>query len=382
MYDSRDAVLARNLVQFSLDIQPDERVLLDFRGAETIGLLREVITAVTEAGGVPFPLYGDDTMSTRFLSVASEEQVKSWGGIHETLMHQMQCYIRVNGTENPFETSDVPVEARRWEREHYMQKVHLQYRVPRTRWVVLRYPTSSMAQQARMSRDAFANLYYDVCNLDWNRFSRAMDPLKSMMERTDQVRLTARDTDVTLSIKGIDVVKCDGHMNIPDGEVFTAPVRDSVNGVVTYNAGSIYSGTSWEWIRLTFEKGRIVEVDASNDVDKLNEIFDTDDGSRFVGEFAFGLNPGLHGAIKDTLFDEKIYGSFHTALGQAYATADNGNRSAIHWDLVCIQTPRYGGGKVWMDGELVRLDGDWVHPGLKDRLSIAALTGKPELETV
>lgn len=381
MYDPRDARLARSLVQFSLDVQPGERVLLDFRGPETIGLLHETVVAVTEAGGVPFPLYGDDTMAARFLSAANEEQVKSWGGIHETLMHEMQCYIRVNGTNNPFETADVPEPARRWEREHFMQRVHLQYRVPRTKWVVLRYPSHSMAQQAKMSRARFADMYYDVCTLDWPRFSRAMDPLHALMSRTDQVRLTAKGTDVTLSIKDIDVVKCDGHMNIPDGEVFTAPVKDSVNGVITYNAGAIYSGTSWEWIRLAFEAGKIVEIDGSNDVDKLREIFDTDAGSRSIGEFAFGLNPCLHTPIKDTLFDEKIYGSFHTALGQAYETADNGNRSAIHWDLVCIQTEKWGGGNVWMDGELVRENGHWIHPDLKDVLSIEALTGAP-METV
>ncbi len=384
MQDPRDATLARNLVRYSLEVKPGERVMLDFRGAETVGLLREMVSAVTEAGGVPFPMLSDETTAVRFLRGADEDQIRSWGGIHEELMKQMQCYVRVNGTENPFEGSEVPDEARRWEREHYMQPVHLRYRVSHTKWVVLRYPTFSMSQQARQSREGFARLYFDVCNLDWPKFSAAMDPLAALMERTDEVRLTAKDTDVTFSIRDIPVVKCDGRMNIPDGEVFTAPVKDSVNGVITYNAGSLYSGTSWDWIRLTFRDGRVTDIEAPNDVDKLEEILDTDQGSRFLGEFSFGLNPCLHDAIKDTLFDEKIYGSFHTALGQAYDTADNGNRSAIHWDLVCIQTPKYGGGSVWMDGELVRTDGDWVHADLRDVLSIEALTGdaEPELETV
>jgi len=381
--DPRDITLARNLVNFSLGVQPGERVMLDFRGASTEGLMREMISAVTEAGGIPFPLWGADSWSRRFLRAAGEPQVEAWGAVHEKLMREMQCYVRVNGTDNPFDTADIPDDARRWEREHYMQKVHLNLRVPNTKWVVLRYPSDSMAQQARRSREAFADLYYDVCNLDWSRFSRAMDPLKALMERTDEVRLTAKDTDVTLSIKDIGVVKCDGHMNIPDGEVFTAPVRGSVNGVITYNAGAIYSGTSWDWIRLTFKDGRIADIEASNDVDKLREVFATDEGASCMGEFSFGLNPGLHEAIKDTLFDEKIYGSFHTALGQCYETAENGNKSAIHWDLVCIQTPAYGGGNVWFDGELVREDGDWVHPDLRDVLSIEGLAGRqPEPETV
>jgi aminopeptidase len=381
--DPRDITLARNLVNYSLGVQPGERVMLDFRGASTEGLMREMVSAVTEAGGVPFPLWGADSWSRRFLRAAGEPQVEAWGAVHETLMREMQCYVRVNGTDNPFDTADIPDDARRWEREHFMQRVHLNLRVPKTKWVVLRYPSDSMAQQARRSREGFADLYYDVCNLDWSRFSRAMDPLKALMEKTDEVRLTAKDTDVTLSIKDIGVVKCDGHMNIPDGEVFTAPVRDSVNGVITYNAGALYSGTSWDWIRLTYRSGRIVDIEASNDVDKLREVFGTDEGASYMGEFSFGLNPGLHEAIKDTLFDEKIYGSFHTALGQCYDTAANGNKSAIHWDLVCIQTPAYGGGNVWFDGELVRENGDWVHPDLRDVLSVEALTGaQPEPEPV
>jgi aminopeptidase len=373
--DPREERLARTIVRYSLDVQPGERVLLDFRGGSTLGLLRETVSEVTRAGGIPFPMPGDDSVTARFLRDAGEDQVRSWGGIHDVLMRQMRCYVRVNGTDNPFDTADLSETALKWEREHYMKPVHLEYRVKNTKWVVLRYPSHSMAQQARMSRESFARLYYDVCTVDWDRFSRAMDPLKALMQRTDQVRLTARGTDVTFSIRGIGVVKCDGRMNLPDGEVFTAPVRDSVNGVVTYNAGSIYAGTSWDWIRLTFAKGKVVDVEASNDVEKLRSILATDDGASFIGEFSFGLNPKLHRAIRDTLFDEKIYGSFHTALGQCYETTENGNRSAIHWDLVCIQTQAYGGGQVWFDGQLVREDGHWTHPDLRGALSVAALTG-------
>ncbi|MFN8177131.1 MAG: aminopeptidase [bacterium] len=384
MHDLRDERLARTMVRYSLRVQPGERVLLDFRGASTLGLLRDVASEITRAGGVPFPLLGDDSVSARFLQDAAEDQVRSWGAVHDVLMRQMQCYIRVNGTDNPFDTADVPEAAQKWEREHYMKPVHLDYRVRNTKWVVARYPTHSMAQQARMSRESFAKLFYDVCTLDWERFSRAMDPLAALMARTDRVRLTARDTDVSFSIRGIGVVKCDGCMNLPDGEVFTAPVRDSVNGVITYNAGSLYAGTSWDWIRLTFQSGRVVAMDASNDVDKLRRILATDEGAAYIGEFSFGLNPRLHRPMKDTLFDEKIYGSFHTALGQCYETTENGNRSAIHWDLVCIQTPEYGGGSVWLDDELVRQDGHWIHRDLKDVLSIEALTAeaKPEPASV
>jgi aminopeptidase len=261
-----------------------------------------------------------------------------------------------------------------------MSRVHLKLRVPQKKWVVLRYPGNSMSQQARMSREAFADLYYKVCNFDYASMSLAMDRLKALMQETDRVRLTARDTDVSLSIRDIGVVKCDGHMNLPDGEVFTAPVRDSVQGVITYNAGALYGGTTHDWIRLTFEEGKVVRVEASNDVEKVERTIATDAGASYLGEFSFGLHPHLHHAIRDTLFDEKIYGSFHTALGQCYETAANGNDSAVHWDLVCLQTEEYGGGEVWFDDELVRRNGHWVHPELRDCLSIEALTGNEERE--
>ncbi|UCF09940.1 MAG: aminopeptidase [Candidatus Bipolaricaulota bacterium] len=380
MIDSRDVTLANNVVSYSLDLKPGEKVLIDFRGTATLGLLREFVTAVTRAGGVPFVLFGDDSIQRRFLLAAEESQVSAWGDIHETLMREMQCYVRVNGTDNPFDMADIPEPARKWEREHYMQRVHLKIRVPNTKWVVLRYPGNAMAQMAQMSQAAFEDLYFRVCNLDYGRLSRAMDPLCSLMEKTDEVRLKGEGTDLTLSIRDINVVKCDGRLNIPDGEIYTAPVRDSVNGVVTYNAGALYQGTSWDWIRLEFKNGKIAEIAASNDVDKLREVFSSDEGASYIGEFAFGLNPHLHSAIKDTLFDEKIYGSFHTALGQCYEEAPNGNESAIHWDLVCIQTEDYGGGQVWFDGVLVRENGHWVHPDLKDVLSMAALTAEDARE--
>jgi len=376
--DPRISRLAHTITNFSLAVKPGEKVLLDFRGRATDELLQETIAAVTEAGGVPFPIPGDDANSRRFLRAASEDQIRAYGDVHEILMHQMQCYVRVNGTANPFDLSDVPDDARAWEREHYMKRVHLDYRVPKTKWVVLRYPSDSMAQQARMSREAFEDLYFKVCNLDYGRLAVGMNQLKALMEKTDKVRLTARDTDVTLSIKDIGVVACDGHMNLPDGEVFTAPVRESVEGVVTYNAGAIHSGTSWDWIRLTFRQGKIVDIAAPNDIAKLEEIFAGDEGASYMGEFSFGVNPHLHTAIKDTLFDEKIYGSFHTALGQCYDTAKNGNNSSLHWDLVCIQTEEYGGGDVWFDDVHVRSSGHWIHPDLKDVLSIETLTADEE----
>jgi aminopeptidase len=239
------------------------------------------------------------------------------------------------------------------------QPVHSEQRVKHTKWCVMRYPEPSMAQLAGMSTDAFEDFYFNVCNLDYSRMSRAMDRLVTAMERSDKVRITGRGTDLSFSIKGIPAVKCDGRLNIPDGEVYTAPVRDSVNGVITYNCPAVYQGVTFENIRFTFKDGKIVEATANNS-ERLNQILDTDEGGRYIGEFAIGFNPYIDHPMKDTLFDEKIRGSLHFTPGRCYDDASNGNKSAIHWDLVLIQRADYGGGDIWFDNELIRKDGFFI----------------------
>ena len=248
--------------------------------------------------------------------------------------------------------------------QRYSKPVHSEIRVPKTRWVVLRYPTPSMAQLAETSLEAFEDHYFNVCTLDYGKMSLAMDALVRRMEATDRVRIVGPGTDLSFSIKGMPAIKCDGKLNIPDGEVFSAPVRDSVNGVIQYNTPSLYQGNVFERTRLTFENGKIVAAESSDSV-RSNQIFDTDEGARYVGEFAIGVNPYITKAIKDTLFDEKIAGSFHFTPGSCYDECPNGNKSAIHWDLVCIQTPEHGGGEMYFDDELIRRDGLFVTDDLK-----------------
>ena len=245
----------------------------------------------------------------------------------------------------------------------YTQSVHGQLRIPKTRWVVLRDATPAMAQMAEMSTEAFEDFYFDVCTMDYSRMEAAMAPLKALMERTDRVHILGPGTDLTFSIKGMPAVPCAGRVNIPDGEIFTAPVRESVNGTIAYNVPSTHDGFSFENMRLTFRDGRITSV-ACNDGARAERVFDQDEGARYVGEFALGVNPYITRPMNNTLFDEKIMGSFHFTPGACYDECDNGNRSALHWDLVCIQTPEYGGGEIWFDGVLVRKDGRFVLPEL------------------
>lgn len=374
MADPRNRKLAEVLIDYSLGLKRGEKLYLEVIGIETLDLAREVVSVATERGVIPFWFFNDDTLVRRWLLGADEDMLKQYGEFHVPIMESVDAYIALRGSDNPFTMRDVPPEKMELYAKHFYQPVHFAIRVPKKNWVVLRYPNKAMSQLAEMSQDTFADFYYDVCCLDYGRMSKAMDPLKALMEQTDKVHIKGPGTDLTFSIKDIGVLKCDGHRNIPDGEVYTAPVRDSINGEITYNTPSLYQGVTYNNMHFVFERGKIVRAEASGgDPAKLEKIFNTDEGARHIGEFAIGINPVIHHPMKDTLFDEKIYGSFHLTPGNAYDNADNGNRSAIHWDLVLIQTPEYGGGEIYFDDKLIRRDGEFMIPELSKVLSKEAL---------
>jgi aminopeptidase len=360
--DPRTTTLARNLIRYSTDLQPGENVLIEmFDDAEP--LAQALIAETYQAGGIPFLSLKNNRLQRKLLSGASLEQMQAIAGWESDRMRSMQAYIGVRASHNISELSDVPSEKLKLYQQYWSKPVHSEIRVKNTKWCVLRWPNASMAQLAGLSSEAFEDFYYNVCNLDYARMDQAMTPLVELMEKTDRVKIVGPDTDLAFSIKNIPVVKCSGLRNIPDGEVYTAPVRDSVNGTLAYNTPSIYQGTVYENVQLTFENGRIIQATA-NLSDRITEVFDTDEGSRYIGEFALGVNPFITKPMKDILFDEKIQGSFHFTPGNAYEEADNGNRSAIHWDLVCIQSPDWGGGEIWFDDRLIRKDGRFVPPEL------------------
>jgi aminopeptidase len=282
---------------------------------------------------------------------------------HElTRMKGLQAYIGIRGSNNITENSDVPSDRQKLVMKHLRPVID--HRVKKTKWCVLRWPTPSMAQQAGMSTEAFEDFYFRVCTLDYKKLEPGMNALKALMDKTDVVHLKGPGTDLRFSIKNIPAIICGGHMNIPDGEVFTAPVKTSVNGFIRYNAPTIYQGTAFDGIELKFKDGKIVGATSNNSA-RLNAILDSDPGARYVGEFAIGFNPHIRHPMRDILFDEKIAGSFHFTPGQAYEEADNGNRSAVHWDMVNIQRPDYGGGEIWFDGKCIRRDGQFLVKELK-----------------
>ncbi len=327
-----------------------------------VEMTEALIGEVAARGGNPHVNISSQRVSRKLALASSDARLEAASEIELARIRKMSCYIAIRGSDNIFESGDVPQEQAA--KISAAMREPLNWRVEKTKWVVLRWPTPAMAQQAGMSTEAFEDFYFDVCTFDYSRFAPGMAALKALMERTDRVRIAGPGTDLSFSIKGIPAIPCGGEMNIPDGEVFTAPVRDSVEGVLRYTAPTVYNGTSFDGVELEFSKGRVVRADAAANAEKLRAILSSDEGASYVGEFAIGVNPLITRPMRDILFDEKIAGSFHFTPGQAYAEADNGNRSKIHWDMVCIQTPEYGGGEIWFDGVLVRKDGLFTLPEL------------------
>jgi len=355
--DSRIVKLADTLVNYSCAVKPGENVLIEYRGDEPVDLVTQLVKEVYKAGANPYVNHTDMRIQRAILMGCKEDQIKRWDEREYGFMKDMDCYIAVSSYTNSAELSDVPVEQMQLYSK-CMEKMFAE-RVNNTRWVVARYPNFGMAQQANMSLEAFEDFYFDVCTLDYSKMDKAMDALKERMERTDKVHVIGPGTDFTMSIKGQPAIKCSGNMNIPDGEIYTAPLRTSVNGVISYNTPSLEEGFTYENIVFEMKDGKIVKATA-NDTERINKFLDVDEGARYFGEFAIGVNPFVLEPMKETLFDEKIAGSIHFTPGQCYEDCPNGNNSQNHWDLVLIQRPEYGGGEIWFDDELIRKDGIFV----------------------
>jgi len=361
MTDPRYTKLAKLLVNYSCEMKKGERILLDLIAVpDEFGV--ELIRAVRAAGATPFVETRHTRVGRELLLGMTDTQAADVRDLELHRMKKMAAYIAVRGSENMNENADVPSD-----RIRLFSKVNrpvLDYRVNKTRWCVLRWPNPSMAQAAGMSTEAFENLYFDVCTMNYPKMGRAMDPLEKRMARTDRVHLKGPGTDLTFSIKGIGAKKCEGTRNIPDGEVFSCPTLTSANGVIQVNTPTLYSGTKFDNVRLELKDGKVVNATANN-TKRLNEILDTDKGARYIGEFAIGFNPYIVNPMCDILFDEKIAGSLHFTPGNAYEDCGNGNKSAIHWDMVLIQRKNWGGGEIWFDGELIRKDGLFLPKDLK-----------------
>ncbi|TVR32882.1 MAG: aminopeptidase [Balneolaceae bacterium] len=358
MYTREDHKLAQQLLNHSVELKKGENILLQLIGLNGIGLLRALAEIVREKEANPF-IKIEDPEINRILLESGDEAF--WINQAEAdqlpLMKQMDAFIGIRGAENIYENSEVSKAANRAYSQKFLNPVHFEERVNNTKWAVMRYPSAAFAMNAKIPTEKFRQFYYEACLFDYNRLFEAMKPLESLLRKTDMIHLKGDGTDISFSVKGQNWIPCYGKRNIPDGELFSSPIIDSVNGQITYSA-SVYQGKPFQFVKLIVKDGVVTDFHSSNN-SALEEILDTDEGARRFGEFSFGLNPIIKEPMYDILFDEKIYGSNHLTLGKDYEIASNGNSSNIHWDLVCI------GADVYFDGELVRKGREFVKEELK-----------------
>ncbi|MBD5151489.1 MAG: aminopeptidase [Oscillibacter sp.] len=361
--DQRIEKLAKMMVNYSCEIKPGEHVMIRYDGEETIAMVTALVRCVYAAGAFPYLVRSDKRLQREVILQAGDSQLEMMCKHELAIAGEMDCFLSVHAAHNAFEFSDIPAEKMDNYFKRYAMPTVLQ-RMKRDRWAGINYPCASEAQALGVSQQAYEDFFFDVCTMDYPRMKEAARPLAALMDKTDAVHIIGQGTDLTFSIKNIGSKICAGDHNIPDGEVFTAPVIDSVNGTITYNTANVIDGYCYDKICLTFENGRITDI-ACSDNSRLTKKFDADPGARYIGEFALGFNPYITKPMKNTAFDEKIAGSFHLTPGMSFEKAGNGNESSIHCDLVCIQTPEYGGGEIWFDGVLIRKDGMFVIPELE-----------------
>ncbi|MBS4174751.1 aminopeptidase [Bacillus sp. FJAT-49736] len=359
----RNALLSSQIVHHSLGLQKNEKVLIEAFDVERIEIIRSLIEEIQKIGAYPIVTLRDNQVISDLLLNASKEQIELWTTVDKYQMETVDAYIGIRGSHNLYELSDIPGEIIQTYNQIYQREVRFLTCVKQKKWVILRYPNPSFAQLANMSTRKFEQFFYDVCTVDYKEMSNAMTPLIELMDQTDIITIKGKDTNLQFSIKGESSYKSVGTFNLPDGEIYTAPNKYSVNGYITFNTPSPYGGFIFEDIKLFFEDGKIVRSSA-NDSRRLEEILNTDEGSRYLGEFAIGVNPHILTPMKDILFDEKITGSIHLAIGECIEGCSNGNHSSIHWDMVLIQREEYGGGEIWFDDQLIRKGGEFVHPNL------------------
>lgn len=359
----KEKMLAKRLVEYSCNIQTNEKVLISYSDTPTT-FVEILIEEIYKRNATPIIYRLDRILKRRILKNGTARSFEYFKQIVSPIMQSVDAVILIGGSYNDYELSDIDGSILRDFHTIYTEPIHFKIRCSK-KWVLLRYPTPSFAQSSRKSSEEFYKFFFDVCTLDYSKLNEKMTPLKELMEKTDNVKIITPTTNLSFSIKGMPAIKCSGECNIPDGEIYTAPIKDSVQGYIQFNIPAIDNGIEFNNIKLTFSNGKIVDFQCNNN-EKLREILDTDEGSRYLGEFAFGLNPYCTEPIKDILFDEKMCSSIHLAIGSSYDDCFNGNKSAIHLDLIQSHKSEYGGGQIYFDDKLIFKNGLFICPNLVD----------------
>jgi len=363
--DIRVQRLAHLLVDYSVEVEPGERVAI-LSSPAAADLVRPVYERVLERGGYPF--LGIDLPGTEeiFYRVASEEQLKFINPIERVIFEEYEVLISIRAATNTRELNDMDPSkqtTRSKARRPLMQSYMERSAAGELKWSGTLFPTLAYAQEADMSLRDYENFVYGACycNLEdpiaaWQAVHDEQAKVIEWLEGREQVKIVGPNADLTLSIKDRTFINSDGHHNMPSGEIFTGPVETSAQGWVKFTYPAISGGREVKGIELTFEGGRVVNAQASKNEDYLTQMLNTDEGSRYLGEFAIGTNFGIQRFTKNILFDEKIGGSFHLALGSGYPETGSQNRSSIHWDMICDMRE---GGEIWVDDELLYQSGEF-----------------------
>ena len=353
MVDPRVKKAADILVNYSTKVKKGEYVVINSE-LGSIPLMMEVYKLVVKNGAFPISHVSVPGMGYNYYKFASEFQLKKFPELSMEETKKANVFINIFGSNNTRELTSIDPK-----KIAMRQKIlePLKYERLKKRWILYEFPTDALAQEADMSLEEFEDFVYNATNLDWKKESKKMERVHKIMSKGNEVRIVHDDTDLSFSIKGRKFISADGTHNMPDGEIFTAPVDDSAEGYIQFSFPSIYIGREVDGMRLEFKNGEVVKATAKKNENLLRSLISMDKGSKRLGEFGIGLNPNLKKPIKQILFDEKMNKTIHLALGSAYEECNGINKSGLHWDMI---KDLRNGGKIYLDGKLVSKDGKWL----------------------
>ncbi len=348
--------LVDTIVNYSLEVKSDDKVLITSY-LEAKEFILKLVDKIISVGGIPVVKLKDSEIDSLIMEKSLSNRVNLVKTLSMEEAINYDCFINIRCMNNDYESKDTNKKLLKEIGDATLESDDI--RINTKRWVLLNYPTALDAYKNKTSYRKYYDYALKAMTFDYAKMLKDMEPLKKLMEQTDKVHIVDKNTDLTFSIKDIPVIPCAGKSNIPDGEIYTAPIKDSVEGYITYNTPCPYQGNVYTGVRLEFSNGKIVNCTCNEDVLSLKEIFDTDLGARYIGEFSIGLNPMIRTPMGDILYDEKIIGSIHFTPGRAYKDAFNGNISSIHWDMVLLNPD------IYFDDVLIRKNGKFVIDSLK-----------------
>jgi aminopeptidase len=350
------------IVHHSLCLKRGERVLIDVIG-QPEEFIKELVNCVYKIGAEPIVQYFPVGLMKSLISGVSPGQLAFWVKNQLNLLENVQAYVSIREEENSYEYYDLPDDTYKLYVSQYVKPTQMKA-LGLERWLLLKLPTAGMAQKAKLSTEGLNRLFYNSISMNYREFASKVQPLADRLSHTDRVRIVSPYTDLQFSIKGIPNLICDGKFNLPDGEIFTAPVLNTVQGEIRFNISTTFLGRVYSDIQLEFNKGKLVKA-TGNCPDDIMALLSTDEGASRIGEFGIGLNPYIQQPTNNLCFDEKMAGSVHLAMGQCFSLASNGNESSIHIDFVLCQLESFGGGEMYFDDKLVRKNGLFIEPELQ-----------------